>query len=104
MQNTQNDDINFLFELLDKNQEYLLTDIQAMILNKEAAIKAVEKFDKYYFAKMPASIDFKVKLASLLIDLCKKFNVDSRLWQIIKEKNPVAVDFLDILGNKGNFI
>jgi len=98
-----NDDIQFLYEILDKDLNSLVSQISSEIYDFDSANTAKNTYNKEWFINLLMSVDAKVKLATLLKTLSAKFQVSSLTWDAITNLSTSIIEQIDILQNKDNF-
>ena len=97
---TYNEDIQFLYDIIDKNLPTILEDISLNIQDYDSAFQAKQKYNKDWFKDQLLSVDAKIKIAILLKNLCKKFNIESTTWDLIQQASTAIIEQIDILQNK----
>lgn len=95
-----NEDIQFLYDILDRNLPSILENISIEIQNFNSANQAKQKYDKDWFKNQLLSVDAKIKIAILLKNLCKKYNIESTTWDLIQQASTATIEQIDILQNK----
>ena len=95
-----NEDIQFLYDILDKNLPTILENIAIEIKDFSSANKAKEKYSKDWFKFQLLSVDAKIKIATLLKNLCKDYGVESTTWNLIQQASTATIEQIDILQNK----
>lgn len=98
-----NDDIIFLYEILDRELNNILDKISSSIYNFQSAVKAKDFYDKDWFINQLLSVDAKVKIALLLKKTCEKYKVQSNTWEAIVLNSVAILSQIDILQNKEIF-
>lgn len=96
-------DINFLFEIIDSKLNNIIAKINTSVYDYTSAVKAKEFYNKDWFVHQLLSVDSKIKLAVLLRNLCKPYNVDSITWDSIALGSTAVLEQIDILQNKNLF-
>lgn len=94
------EDILFLFEIIDSNLENILQDIGSSVYDYSSANKLKNIYNKNWFCDLLMSVDAKVKIATLLKTLCQPYEITSLTWDSIIDKNTVTLEQIDILQNK----
>lgn len=96
-------DIQFLYEILDRKIPSIQEEINSKIYDYASAIQATKYYDKSWFCNLIASVDAKVQIATLLKMICSNFNVSSLIWDGIENRTVSILEQIDILQNKDNF-
>lgn len=97
------EDILFLYEIIDQKVQPIIEEITSSIIDVETALQAKEKFDKNWFCDLIASVEAKIKIAILLKKICSKFKVSSITWDLISGNSAAMLEQIDILQNKDKF-
>lgn len=98
-----NDDILFLYEILDRDLNSILNSISSSICNFQTALKAKDFYNKDWFINQLLSVDAKIKIAILLKTLCEPYKIQSNTWEAIVQNSVVILSQIDILQNKELF-
>lgn len=96
-------DIQFLYEIIDKDIGEVISSLSSKIYDYQTALAAKKFYDKVWFCNYIASVESKIKLATLLKNLCASFGVSSLVWDGIIMKSTMMLEQIDILQNKDNF-
>lgn len=100
---SSNDDIQFLFDIIDKNKPIIIQDIMTFIYDYRTALQAKQFYNKEWFQNQLLSVDAKCAIADLLRQQCTKYRVTSVFWDLINSADPEVLQQIDILQNKENF-
>lgn len=96
-------DILFLYEILDKKVEDILENINSSVYDYRSAMVAKNIYDKNWFCDLLASVESKIKIATLLKNLCSKYQITSLTWDAIVDNSSSTLEQIDILQNKNKF-
>lgn len=96
-------DILFLYEILDKKVEDILENINSSVYDYRSAMVAKNIYDKNWFCDLLASVESKIKIATLLKNLCAKYQITSLTWDAIVDNSSSTLEQIDILQNKNKF-
>ena len=95
-----NEDIQFLYDILDKKLPIILENISLTIKDYDSALEAKETYSKDWFKNLLLSVEAKRKIAILLKTLCAKYKVESITWNMIEQASTAILEQIDILQNK----
>lgn len=96
-------DILFLYEILDKKFEDIIGNINSSIYDYPSALKAKDFYNKNWFCDLLMSVENKIKVAILLKKLGNNYGVKSATWDFIANGSSSILEQIDILQNKKRF-
>lgn len=97
------EDILFLYEIIDQKNAEILEIISSSIFDINSALAAKDFYDKNWFCDLISSVEYKVKIANLLKQICGKYGISSNTWELISEGSTSILEQIDILKNKNKF-
>lgn len=98
-----NQDILFLYEIIDQKLDGIIETINSQIYDASTAEQAKATYNKNWFCDLLLSVDGKTKLAILLKKLCEPYGVSSETWNLIAGSSSAMLEQIDILQNKDTF-
>lgn len=100
MDSSYNEDIQFLYDILDKKLPIILENISLTIKDYNSALEAKDTYSKDWFKNLLLSVEAKRKIAILLKTLCAPYKVESITWNMIEQASTAILEQIDILQNK----